>query len=217
MRPSLPVALMAILLFSGAGNTASTAWKRTNALENEPVVSGDDGASMSISTPSVTPAGAPKANTKTPFLRGVNLGGWLVLEKWMNGELFSGSFSAANDQYNFDAMPGASDALKKHWDTFFTESDIQAIGATGINALRIPIGYWAYNNTGTPYLKGADVYMDKAIGWARKAGMKVWVDCHGSPGSQNGFDNSGHAGEVNWQKGNNMAHSIEVLKIMATK
>lgn len=47
--------------------------------------------------------------------------------------------------------------------------------------------------------------------------MKVWVDCHGSPGSQNGFDNSGHAGEVDWQSTANLERSISVLKTMATK
>jgi len=62
--------------------------------------------------------------------------------------------------------------------------------------------------------------MEKAIGWARKANMKVWVDCHGSPGSQNGFDNSGQSlgeNDVQWQVGNNMARSIDVLKTMAAK
>ena len=35
-------------------------------------------------------------------------------------------------------------------------------------------------------MKGAEAHLDKAIGWARKNGMKVWVDLHGAPGSQNG-------------------------------
>jgi len=151
------------------------------------------------------------------FLRGVNLGGWLVLEKWMTSELFGDAFKDAKDQYEFDAIDGAKEALEKHWGSYFTEQDIQDLAKTGINALRIPIGYWAYDNANTPYLKGADVYMEKAIGWARNANMKVWVDCHGSPGSQNGFDNSGHAGNVGWQEGGNMAHSIGVLEKMAKK
>ncbi|KAG9246241.1 putative glucan 1,3-beta-glucosidase [Calycina marina] len=135
----------------------------------------------------------------------------------MTPGVFSGAFNGAKDQYTFDSIDGAADALEKHWSSYFTEADIQEIAKTGINALRIPIGYWAYNNSGTPYQKGAEEYMDKAIQWARKADMKVWVDCHGSPGSQNGFDNSGQAGDVNWQMGWNMAHSIDVLKIMAKK
>ena len=28
--------------------------------------------------------------------------------------------------------------------------------------------------------------------------MRVMMDLHGAPGSQNGFDNSGRRGEVNW-------------------
>ena len=47
--------------------------------------------------------------------------------------------------------------------------------------------------------------------------MKVWVDCHGSPGSQNGVDNSGQQGVNEWQQGNNLQRSIDVLKIMAAK
>jgi glucan 1,3-beta-glucosidase len=114
-------------------------------------------------------------------------------------------------------MSGAQSALQKHWDTFFTESDIASLAATGINALRIPIGFWAYDNANTPYLKGQDAYLEKAIGWARTHKMYVWVDCHGSPGSQNGFDNSGHAGSVDWQQQSNLDRSISVLKTIAAK
>jgi glucan 1,3-beta-glucosidase len=154
-----------------------------------------------------------------PFLRGVNLGGWLVLEKWMNSDVFKGAFGGDNikDQYTFDGANGAAEALQHHWDTFFTEADIQKISETGINALRIPIGFWAYDNDGLPYQKGADKYLEKAIGWARKFQMKVWVDLHGLPGSQNGFDNSGQTGAHDWQKGNNLERSTRVLEVMAEK
>lgn len=83
--------------------------------------------------------------------------------------------------------------------------------------LRIPVGYWAFDNAGTPYLKGADVYLEQAIGWAKAAGIKVWVDLHGLPGSQNGWDHSGHAGEVAWQQGDNLQHSTAVLVTVAKK
>ncbi|KAH7393608.1 putative glucan 1,3-beta-glucosidase [Cadophora sp. MPI-SDFR-AT-0126] len=135
----------------------------------------------------------------------------------MNPDAFTGAFSSAVDQYTFDSMSGSASALETHWSTFFTESDIQALAATGLNALRIPIGFWAYDNDDTPYQKGADAYLEKAIEWARNCGMYVWVDLHGSPGSQNGFDNSGQAGEVNWQQPANLARSISVLETMAAK
>ena len=47
--------------------------------------------------------------------------------------------------------------------------------------------------------------------------MKVLVDHHGVPGSQNGFDNSGHNGSVKWQDGPNYQNSIDILRTMAKK
>ncbi|CAG8952038.1 hypothetical protein HYFRA_00000774 [Hymenoscyphus fraxineus] len=201
---------------SSTPNTLSAVIPPASSTKPTSVASLPKSSSTSATRASSTVAPKP-ASTGIPFLRGVNLGGWLVLEKWMNNEAFSGAFSSASDQFTFDQLPGAAAALEKHWSTFFTEDDIKTIAATGINALRIPIGFWAYDNTNTKYLKGADVYLEKAIGWARTAGLKVWVDCHGSPGSQNGFDNSGKAGAVDWQQSQNLDASISVLKTMATK
>jgi glucan 1,3-beta-glucosidase len=47
-------------------------------------------------------------------------------------------------------------------------------------------------------LQGQAEYLDRAIGWARKYNVKVILDLHGAPGSQNGFDNSGQRGAANW-------------------
>lgn len=79
------------------------------------------------------------------------------------------------------------------------------------------MGFWAYDNGGTPYHQGQDDYLDLAIGWARENKMYVWVDCHGSPGSQNGYENSGHQGFPRWQTSDNLNRSISVLKTMAEK
>ncbi|KAI9791942.1 MAG: exo-1,3-beta-glucanase [Peltula sp. TS41687] len=167
------------------------------------------------SRPSHFTDGIEPRNYGHTFLRGVNIGGWLVLEKWMTPNLFEGT--SAVDQWTFDTTPGAPSKLTTHWDTWFTETDVQWLKSVGINAIRIPIGFWAYDNSKTPYLKGADAYLERAIGWAKKAGLKVWIDCHGSPGSQNGFDNSGHMGGVKWQLEDNLLRSILILGTMARK
>ena len=175
----------------------------------------DATSTLTSPTPTTT---TTTTSSNTSFLRGVNIGNWLVLEKWMDStNIFSGAFESAIDQYTFDEVTGAASALQQHWDTWFTESDMAYLASTGINAVRIPIGYWAYNNTGSPYISGADAYLEKAISWATTYNIKVWIDCHGSPGSQNGFDNSGHAGSVDWQSPSNLALSISVLTTMATK
>ncbi|TKA24097.1 hypothetical protein B0A50_06837 [Salinomyces thailandicus] len=168
----------------------------------------------SSTTTSTAPISTPSGTTPS-VIRGVNLGGWLVLEKWLNSDLFSET--DALDQYHFDQSPNALSKLQNHWDTFITEDDIRQIADIGINTLRIPIGYWAYDNSNTPYITGADTYMEKAIGWARKYSLKVLVDLHGAPGSQNGFDSSGSTDQVAWQTGDNMDKTISVLETMAQK
>lgn len=152
-----------------------------------------------------------------PYLNGVNLGAWFIVEKWMTPWLFTGNQANAVDQYTFDQTVNASAVLQQHWSTYITQQDFTTIKSWGFNAVRIPIGYWAYNNTGTPYISGADAYLQQALQWAKSAGLVVWIDVHGSPGSQNGFDNSGQQGAVNWQSGDNLQRTINVLTQVATK
>ena len=71
---------------------------------------------------------------KPDFLRGVNIGGWLILEKWMNPDVFTGPFASAVDQWTFDSMPGAAEALQTHWSTYFTQADVWTIKSYGFNA-----------------------------------------------------------------------------------
>jgi len=41
-------------------------------------------------------------------------------------------------------------------------------------------------------------YLKRALGWLDELGMKGLIDLHAGPGSQNGFDNSGRRGDINW-------------------
>jgi glucan 1,3-beta-glucosidase len=174
--------------------------------------------STTRSTPIVTAAIAAATNSvsQSPnFIRGVNIGGWLVLEPWITPDVVAGT--NAIDQWTFDSTPGTTSMLENHWSTFFTEADVHSISGFGLNAMRIPIGFWAYDNRGTPYRSGADAYLSRAVGWARSAGLKVWIDLHGAPGSQNGEVHSGHKGAADWQKGNNLNQTISILQTIASK
>ena len=175
-------------------------------------------ASATISTNSTV--STTSANSE--FLRGINIGGWLLIEKALNGRLFQGAFADAVDQWTFDSISGASTVLESHYASYFNETHISLLKSYGINALRIPIGYWAYSAADTPYYslgpgKGADAYLEKAISWAQAAGFKVWIDLHGHPGSQNGYDTSGHTGSSDWHTAANQAASLSILKTVAAK
>lgn len=140
-------------------------------------------------------------------VQGVSLGGWFVLEPYITPSLFEqfgdDEKKIPVDEYTFTEQLGKDEAQKqldKHWATYFTESDFKDIKDYGLNLVRIPIGYWAfYLLEDDPYVQGQEPYLDKALEWAKQNDLKVWIDLHGVPGSQNGFDNSGKRGNVTWQ------------------
>lgn len=155
-------------------------------------------------------------------IRGVNLGGWFVLEPYITPSLFDvfGS-SVPVDEYHYCQQLGkqvCKERLETHWKTWYTEDDFKAIKQAGINAVRIPIGYWAYELLDNdPYVQGQDKYLQQALEWCRNNDLKAWIDLHGAPGSQNGFDNSGLRGQVQFQWGNNVQVTLDALNKIFNK
>lgn len=97
--------------------------------------------------------------------------------------MYTAAGPAVVDEWTFCQTLGKQEALKrlkKHWDTWVTVKDFEAIQKAGMNVVRLPIGYWAYADFGDPYVQGAAPYVDKAITWARKTGLKIVLDLHGS-------------------------------------
>ncbi|KAF2720914.1 glycoside hydrolase family 5 protein [Polychaeton citri CBS 116435] len=148
-------------------------------------------------------------------IRGVNLGGWLVLEPWITPSIFEATPDNVVDEYTFGQTLGreeASKRLQEHWSTWITEGDFGDIASKGLNFVRIPIGYWSITPLdGDPYVQGAYEYLGKALDWAQGAGLKVMVDIHGAPGSQNGFDNSGRRGDVEWTQGDSVSQTLKAI------
>lgn len=112
-------------------------------------------------------------------VRGVNIGGWLVLEPWITPSIFEKY--QVPDEYSLGQKlgDGAKSVLQAHWASWIHESDFKAIAAAGMNHVRIPIGYWAAVEVETPYVSGQLEYLDKAVGWANSAGLAVMIDLHG--------------------------------------
>ena len=142
-------------------------------------------------------------------IRGVNLGGWMVLEPWITPSLFyqflgAGVNQTAFDMYTFCDVLGAEEAnrqLRRHWDTWVTEEIVQQLADSGaVNSFRLPIGDFQFVPYG-PYaqcVEGGLEYVDRLLDWAYSRGISVLFDIHTAPGSQNGFDNSGKTNGFQW-------------------
>ncbi|WWC91478.1 uncharacterized protein L201_006424 [Kwoniella dendrophila CBS 6074] len=159
----------------------------------------------------------------THIARGVNLGGWLVTEPFIVPglyEQYQTSTPQAVDEYTLSQAMGKDLAAKmeEHYRTFITEEDFAAISAAGLNYVRIALGYWAVETVdGEPYLpKVSWTYFLKAIAWGRKYGIRIFLDFHALPGSQNGWNHSGKSGSVNWMYGvmgiANAQRSLETIR-----
>uniref|UniRef100_A0A7S3FJY2 Glycoside hydrolase family 5 domain-containing protein n=1 Tax=Haptolina ericina TaxID=156174 RepID=A0A7S3FJY2_9EUKA len=148
------------------------------------------------------------ANALTPKMRGVNLGGWLLLQPWITPSLFyqfedQPPDRTAMDMYNFCRVLGPIEGnrqLREHWTAWVTERELERLVEQGINAIRVPVGDWMWEPYG-PYIgctEGSLHQLQRVLRISDRIGLRVLIDLHGVRRSQNGFDNSGHAVNISW-------------------
>lgn len=152
-------------------------------------------------------------------LAGVNLGGWLVLEKWMTPSLFEGT--DAVDEFTFCQRMTARQRkqLRQFRNKFITLKDFEWLAERGIEAVRIPVGYWVFGDKSddAPFEPTIE-YLDKAFEWAKATGLQVLISLHGAPGSQNGQDHSGRVGSIDWHTDQaNVDQTIAVARQLAER
>jgi len=141
---------------------------------------------------------------RTP-VRGVNLGSWLNLEAWMVPNLWNDNGcdqNQVNGQWQFERCVGPANiqsVLQNFWSSFITENDFKNMAANGVNAVRVPLGWWTiYDTYGGAdkaplnyyinpknYTVGGLAYLDAMFGWAAKYSIAVLLDMHAAPGCQN--------------------------------
>lgn len=151
----------------------------------------------------------------------VNLGGLFVLEPFIAPALFqqhdgtSDEWSLSQVLSNLPTGNNLSAVMEEHYNTFITEEDIAEIAGAGLNWIRLPIPFWAIETwadvgfdgsvnaeVGEPFL--AQVcwkYILRIFKWARKYGIRINLDLHTIPGSQNGYNHSGRNGQINFLNG----------------
>lgn len=80
-------------------------------------------------------------------VKGVNLGNWLVLEKWMSPSLFEGT--TAEDEYYLPTQLSKEvyeARIKIHRSEYITERDFTRIKSMGMDAVRILVLYFIFGD-----------------------------------------------------------------------
>lgn len=124
-------------------------------------------------------------------LHGVNLTGWLVLEPWVTPELFAGTGSLGEDALITSVGEDVyADLVSEHRDTFITEEDFRQITSRGLNAVRLPVPWYAFGDSGPnpgPYL-GCITQIDNALSWGEAHGVDVVLSLAIDPGQRGSED-----------------------------
>lgn len=120
-------------------------------------------------------------------LRGVSLGGWLMMEGYMlcgrniPERMFKEGFEKALGK---DALDDFTRAFR---DTFIREADIARIKEWGANCVRIPFNYRLIEFENRPFSLNEEglAYLDRAVAWCEKHELYCILDMHSAPGAQN--------------------------------
>ena len=140
------------------------------------------------------------SNNETVFLKGCNLGNWLMLEMWMLNYTDRG----IKDQYEFiktledrfgqNKAETLMDIYRSNW---VKEQDFDIIKSFGMNTIRLPFDYkLLMDSDSKPFHLKEDAWewLDLAIEMAKKKALFIILDMHGAPGRQSGMDHSGRVG-----------------------
>ncbi|KAJ0412614.1 hypothetical protein ATCC90586_006981 [Pythium insidiosum] len=144
--------------------------------------------------------------------KGVNLGGWLVAEHWMtrDAEIWRDVPHAVAQKGELATMQWLGHAVgdarfERHRATWITAADVVEIARAGLNAVRVPVGYWIMgdaNDAGPSdsspnaqqwraFAPGALRFLDMLVNdWAVQHNIAVLLSLHAHRGSQNGKDHS---------------------------
>lgn len=148
--------------------------------------------------------------------RGVNLGNWLVLEKWMGKSPLAHATSEDDHGLVHEFEPDElAAALEEFRSTYVTEDDFRWMEEAGIDLVRIPVPYYLF---GSEHHAACVEHLDDAFAWAEKHHIRVLVDLHTVPYSQNGFDNGGYMGMCAWaQDQARIDATVDVLEKIAER
>lgn len=141
------------------------------------------------------------AHGRPVVLRGVNLGGWLMMEGYIlhalniAEQVFKKNFTRTLGK---DALTSFERDFRNH---FIQENDIKMIAGFGFNCIRVPFNSRAIEKRPYQYDGEGLKYLDNVIRWTEK--YKVWLilDLHAACGAQNHDWHSDSLGPaLLWQK-----------------
>lgn len=112
-------------------------------------------------------------------LRGVNFGGWLMMEGYI---LHGRNIPEHRLKQEFVRLNGEKELenfQRLYRENFITQADVRRIKKLGANCLRLPFNYRLLED------ERGWFYLDQMIKWCGREGLWCILDLHAAPGAQN--------------------------------
>jgi endoglucanase len=142
------------------------------------------------------------ATGKVVQLKGFNLGGWFIMEKWMS-PLDSGSlpdtYSVIQELDTRFGVATEQSLIKTYQQSWITTTDLDNIKNAGFNVLRVPVWWGQFyplnNVSNAGWRSDAFTMLDWLVSNAASRGLYVIIDMHGVVGGQSMSDDTGQANQ----------------------
>jgi endoglucanase len=155
------------------------------------------------------------ANGAIVPMRGVNLGGWFIMEKWMC-PLTSDSepdtytvMQTLDNRFGVSTEESLISYYQQHW---ITTTDLDNIQSLGFNVIRVPVWYGQFyylnNISNSGWRPDAFTELDWVVSNAAQRGIYTIIDMHGVVGGQSTSDDTGYAGQNQyWSNSNDQGNT----------
>ncbi len=131
-------------------------------------------------------------------LRGVNLGGWLVMESWMTPADSSGlpdEYSIISKLDNRFGVTTEQSLIRTYRQSWMTTQDLDNIKAQGLNVVRVPVWWGDFYTLAGAWRSDAFDLLDWLVSEASARGIYTIIDMHGVFGGQSTSDDTGRSGQ----------------------
>ncbi|NQT95206.1 MAG: cellulase family glycosylhydrolase [Candidatus Omnitrophica bacterium] len=119
------------------------------------------------------------------IVKGVNLGGWLLMEGYILG---ARNIPESEFKTKFKNIYGRRELKffeKSFRDNFIKKEDLKRISSWGSNCVRVPFHHKFFEEKPYQYNKASLLFIKKILRWANEYNLKVILDLHAACGSQN--------------------------------
>ncbi len=151
-------------------------------------------------------------------VKGINLGGWLLMEGYILGGPNIAESRIKKEFKKMHGDTGLRDFEKKYYANFIQKEDFQKIAKTGAKQIRLPFNSKLIEKKPYSYSEKGLKIVKQALDWAQEVNLKVILDLHAAPGSQNCDWHGDSEGIAKfWQKKHYRTRAVKIWQYLSDK